>query len=248
MSSGRTYQDEALAAAVATSHSWRAVLRTLGLAGTSASAIRSVRHHADRLGLDHSHFTGPRRWNDVQLARAVEGSRSWGEVAQRLGLTGGSSEPTLKVHAKRLELDAEHLGPAASVGPPPSAWPAASPAHLARAGSLLAASWFTLRGCEVAWPLEPCRYDLLVTMPGSPASRIQVKTTQVRVGKTWKVYLSSTRKGRTVYDPAEIDFFFVIDGDFDCYLLPVDAVAGLHAIHLAGYAAYRLERLGAVRT
>lgn len=248
MSRGRSYQDDALATAVATSRSWRAVLRTLGLAGTSASAIRSVRHHADRLGLDHSHFTGPRRWNDGQLAAAVEGSRSWGEVAQKLGLAGGSGEPTLKVHAERLELDTGHLRPAASAGPPPSAWPAASPAYLPRAGSLLAASWFTLRGGDVAWPLEPCRYDLLVTMPGSPASRIQVKTTQVRVGTTWKVYLSSTRKGRILYGRAEIDFFFVIDGDFNCYLLPVEAVAGLHAIHLAAYSAYRLERLGAPRT
>lgn len=220
----------------------------LGLAGTSASVIRSVRHQADGLGLDHSHFTGQRRWSDAQLAAAVEESHSWGEVTQRLGLAGGSSEPKLKVHARRLGLDAEHLGCATTAGPPPSHWPAASGAHLPRAGSLLAASWFTLRGCGVAWPLEPCRYDLLVTAPGTPARRIQVKTTQVQVGKTWKVYLSSTRKGRIVYDPDEIDFFFVIDGEFDCYLLPVDAVIGLHAIHLAGYAAYRLEQLGPVRT
>ncbi len=86
-----------------------------------------------------------------------------------------------------------------------------------------------------------------MSRPGSPASRIQVKTTQVRVGTTWKVYLSSTRKGRTLYDPREIDFFFAIDGDLDCYLLPVAAVAGLHAIHLAAYSAYRLERLAPAR-
>ena len=224
------------------------MLRALGLAGTSASVIRSVRHHADRLGLDHSHFTGQRRWSDAQLSAAVAGSRSWGEVAQRLGLAGGSSEPTLKFHAKRVGLDAEHLGHAATGSPPHSGWPTASAAHLPRAGSLLAASWFTLRGFDVAWPLEPCRYDLLVSMPGTPAGRIQVKTTQVRVGKTWKVYLSSTRKGRIAYDPQDIDFFFTIDGDLDCYLLPVDAVAGLHAIHLAAYSAYRLERLESMRT
>lgn len=247
MSSRRTYQDDALAKAIATSHSWRAVLRALGLAGSSASVIRSVRQNADRLGIDHSHFTGQRRWSDGQLAAAVAVSRSWGEVAGRLGLTGGSSEPTLKRHAQRLGLQAEHLESKVTAGPPDSGWPAASAAHLPRAGSLLAASWFTLRGCEVAWPLEPCRYDLLVSRSGAPPSRIQVKTTQVRVGNTWKVYLSNTGRGRRPYDPREIDFFFVIDGDLDCYLLPVDAVAGLHAIHLAAYCAYRLERLTPTR-
>lgn len=243
MNSGRSYQDDALAEAIAASHSWRAVLRALGLAGSSASVIRSVRRNADRLGLDHSHFTGQRRWSDGQLAAAVAASGSWGEVAGRLGLAGGSSEPTLKRHAQRLGLRAEHLVSQVTACTPDSGWPAASAAHLPRAGSLLAASWFTLRGGEVAWPLEPCRYDLLVSRPGSPAGRIQVKTTQVRVGNTWKVYLSNTGKGRTPYDPREIDFFFAIDGDLDCYLLPVAAVAGLHAIHLAAYRAYRLEPL-----
>lgn len=129
-----------------------------------------------------------------------------------------------------------------------SEWPDAHTGHLPRAGSLLAAAWFSLRGCDVAWPLEPCRYDLLVTRPGTTTSRIQVKTIQVQVGQTWKVYLSNTRRARIVYDSGEIDFFFVIDGGLECYLIPLDAVAGLHAIHLASYAAYRVERLGPIRT
>jgi hypothetical protein len=40
-------------------------MRVLGLRATSAGAIRTVRGHATRLGLDVSHFRGKRRWSDV---------------------------------------------------------------------------------------------------------------------------------------------------------------------------------------
>jgi hypothetical protein len=48
---------------------------------------------------------------------------------------------------------------------------------------------------------------------------------------------------KITYDPDEIDFFFAVDGDFTCYLIPVAKVGGFRMIHLAGYAAYRLEQL-----
>ena len=226
------------------SHSWRAVLRALKLPASSGSMIRSVRRHADRLGLDYSHFTGQRGWTDAQLAGAVEESGTWIEVADRLGLAGGSSRETLKGHARRLRLDVEHLGPKAPTGSE-TPYPPASMANLPRAGSLLAAAWFTLRGCDVAWPLEPCRYDLLVTRDGKP-QRIQVKTTQSRSGASWKVSLTNSRRGLVTYDPDEIDFFFAIDGDFACYLIPVGDVGGLQAIHLSHYSAYRLDNLASV--
>ena len=48
----RRYSDSDLVDAVRASHSWRGVLRALGLSATSAAAMRSVRAHADRLQLD----------------------------------------------------------------------------------------------------------------------------------------------------------------------------------------------------
>src|SRR5205809_171800 len=99
MTSQRSYDDAALAAAVADSRSWRGVLRALGLQATSAGALRSARRHADRMGLDYSHFTGQRRWNDAALVSAVADSRSWSQVARTLGLEGGSSHPVLRGHA-----------------------------------------------------------------------------------------------------------------------------------------------------
>ena len=105
----------------------------------------------------------------------------------------------------------------------------------------MAAAWFELCGHSVSWPLEPCRYDLLVWM-AETAQRIQVKTTTVKQGMSWTAWISNTGKERTTYDPDEIDYFFVIDGDFDYYLIPAEVVGGLTAIRLSAYQDYRLRR------
>ncbi|MGZ4452327.1 MAG: group I intron-associated PD-(D/E)XK endonuclease [Nocardioides sp.] len=239
MPSRRTYSDDALAEAVASAHSWRGVLRALGLAATSAAALRSVRARADALALDYTHFTGQRRWTDRELADAVGGAGSWREVIDKLRLAGGSSQVTLKAHAARLGLETSHL----SV--PASADRLDAPHHpdisnLARAGSMLAAAWFTLCGYEVSWPLEPARYDLLVALPDGFA-RVQVKTTTFRTEHSWRAWLSTTGRTRSVYDPDDIDYFFVIDGDLIQYLIPAAAVGGLHAITLSSYETFRVE-------
>ena len=236
MGDRRTYSDEQLSHVLAASTSWRGTLRGLGLGGTSAGVMRSVRAHADRLGLDYSHFSGRRRWKDSELRDAVAGATTWPEVVERLGLTGGSAVASVKGHAARLGLDVDHLYPAevseaqlASVEP--------DLARLSRAGSLVAAAWFTLCGYDVSWPLEPCRYDLLTLRDGR-VCRVQVKTTTLRVSDSWQVFLSTTRRSRTAYTPDEIDDFFIIDGDLNYYLIPIHVVGGLHAIHLRTYRQY----------
>jgi len=102
----RTWSDSQLASAVAASHSWRGVMRELGLCATSAGAIRFVKRHVTRLGLDTSHFTGQRRWSDAQLKRAAAAAVCWGELIAALGLAPG--------HA-----DSRHcgLGPCGAPGP-----------------------------------------------------------------------------------------------------------------------------------
>ena len=199
--------------------------------------MRSVRTHADRLGLDYSHFTGQRRWTDQQLAAAIASATSWAQVAEKLGLAGGSSTTTIRGHAARLGLDSTHLAPPRKPQTPIDLRP--QRANLARAGSLMAAAWFELCGCSVSWPLKPCRYDLLV-WTGAAAQRIQVKTTTVKQGGSWTAWISNSGRARATYGPDEIDYFFVIDGDFGYYLIPVAAVGGLTAISLAAYLQYRL--------
>lgn len=202
--------------------------------------MRSVRVHADRLGLDYSHFTGQRRWTDQQLVEAVASATNWTQVAETLGLAGGSSTTTIRGHAVRLGLDTEHLAsPKKTQSPIGLMCP--QQANLARAGALMAAAWFELCGHSVSWPLEPCRYDLLVWM-GKTAERIQVKTTTVKQGTSWIVWISNTGKERKTYDPDEIDHFFIIDGDLEYYLIPVAAVGGLTAIQLSAYSDYRVTR------
>jgi hypothetical protein len=238
--SARSYSDEELATAVAVSRSWRGVLRHLGLVATSSAAIRSVRHHADRLDLDHGHFTGQRRWTVDELDAAIGASRSWSQVAAVLGLSGGSSAALLKGHAARLGIDTSHMSRPAGL-PPGSAPMDARLSQLPRAGSLLAAAWFTMCGYDVSWPLEPCRYDLLAALR-QDILRVQVETTRVKDAGGWVVSLSNTRGERVTYDPDEIDYFFVVDGDLEYYLLPVGSVGGLHSASLSAYDQFRLSQ------
>lgn len=236
----RRYSDDQLIDAVRSSRSWRGVLRALGLAGTSASAMRSVRVHADRLELDYTHFTGQRRWTDQELVDAVKSATTWAQVTETLGLAGGSSMTTIRGHAVRLGLDTAHLSaPLKPQAPDRDMRPLL--VRLPRAGSLIAAAWFELCGHHVSWPLEPCRYDLLVWI-GDSAQRIQVKTTTVKQGKSWTAWISTMGSTRSTYGPDEIDQFFVIDGDCNFYLIPVAAVGGLTAVHLSAYQNYLLPR------
>lgn len=236
----RSYTDDQLTRAIAASNSWRGVLRELGLTATSAGAMRSVRSRADSLGLDYSHFASQDRWTEGRLYAAMSAAETWSEVVEHLGLRGASAIVAAKGHAARLGLDTAHL----EVRPHASTDQNVRPhvANLDRAGPLLAAAWFQLSGRDVSWPLEPSRYDLLVSVD-SGIRRVQVKTTTVRVGNTWKVYLSTARRERRTYDPEEVDDFFVIDGSLAYYLIPLSAVGGLHAIHLGAYDRYRLAEM-----
>lgn len=236
----RTYSDEQLLTAISTVTSWRGVLRELGLVTTSSGAMRSVRARANFLGLDYSHFRGQRRWSDEDLSKGIAVAQDWSNVFERLGISRSSEQTTIKGHAARLGIDVDHLTVATLA--PAETRRIPSTAHLGRAGSLLAAAWFALCGFDVSWPLEPCRYDLLVCVE-SGLRRVQVKTTTVQAGPTWKVYLSVSGPERRTYDPREIDDFFIIDGDLNYYLIPIAAVGGLHAIHLGAYEQYRLEKL-----
>jgi hypothetical protein len=69
--SERTWSDDQLKGVVAAARNWRDVMRALGLRADSAGAIRIMKRHVARLGLDTSHFRGKRSWSDAQLRRAV---------------------------------------------------------------------------------------------------------------------------------------------------------------------------------
>lgn len=240
----RTWTDAQLTDAVKAASSWRGVMRELGLIATSAGAIRIVRRHAVRLGLDTSHFRGKRRWSDDQLRCAVANGKSWDEVLGSLGLStnSGNARTFLKSHAIRLGLDFRHLAACAPTEPDPCPLKT-DLKHLREAGPSIAAAWFTLCGCSVLFPIEPAVYDLAVSMSDG-IYRVQVKTTtsggdtgwQVTVGR--RPHSAGNRALRVPYDPEVIDYFFIVDGDLNIYLIPSRVIAGRVGILLRAYTNY----------
>lgn len=207
------------------------------------SATRRTRNGTSFSSLDIARL-GPRQGTlsrvEDDLRQAIDVARTWSEAADILGIHHVSAVSALRGHAVRLGVDCQHLAAKSTAMGNCQARP--NIAHLDRAGSLLADSWFTLCVHDVSWPLESSRYDLLVCTDEG-IRRVQVKTTTVRSGDTWKVYLSTSRRQRRTYDPDEIDDFFILDGELMCYLIPFTAVGGLHAIHLGGYAQYQLAQV-----
>lgn len=86
-------------------------MRALGLDANSAGAIRIVKRHVLRLGLDTSHFRGKRTWSDAQLRRSVIGAESWDELLTELGvaLDDLDGRTRAKAQAVRPGLDLAHL-------------------------------------------------------------------------------------------------------------------------------------------
>ena len=225
-------------------------MRELGLNATSAGAIRIIRRNAVRLGLDTSHFRGKRRWSDGQLRRAVSESRSWDEVLDALGLAidSGGTRTHVRSHAIRLGLNFSHLEPDVPISPePPTLKPDLK--HLREAGASLAATWFTLCGYNVLFPIEPAVYDLVVAMPEG-LSRVQVKTTTHYSKNGWLISVGrrpySIRKDAPLvpYDPDVIDYFFIIDGDLNIYLIPSRAIAGRVTLLLRAHTNYVVGNAG----
>ena len=175
------------------------------------------------------------------LRQAVTEGRTWEGVLTTLGLStrAGGERALVKAHALRLGLDLSHLGrpelhAAATCELEPDI------AHLRRAAESLAATWFTLCGRNVAFPVEPDAYDLLVDMPDG-LKRVQVKTTTFKSKDGWMVqigrrpYSIGNNALLVPYDPEIIDLFFIVDGDLAMYLIPSRVVAGRVQILLRTY-------------
>jgi hypothetical protein len=237
-------------------------MHQLGLKSASASAIRIVRRRADELGLDTSHFRGARRWTDAQIRIAISGSRTWDEAITKLGLSvnSGNIRPFLKSHAIRLGIDYSHLvsrSPDASGGPKGPGYAGltltAEQGHLSEAAASMAATWFTLSGCAVSIPIEPAIYDLLAEMPDG-LKRIQVKTTTYKGKDGWSAtvgrrpYAPGDLGPLAPYDLGTIDYFFIIDGDLNMYLIPAIALAGTVQVLLRTYKQYIIGNANGLKT
>lgn len=239
-----TWSDAQLADAVRASACWRDVVRALGLNTTSEGVMRRVRGDAARLSLDVSHFKGTRTWNDAQLKRAVADGRSWDDVFTSLGLLTPTKDTRIRItgNAIRLGLDLSHLNADSAKFPTPPSW-RIDPMRLRDAALAVAIAWFMVRGCTVALPIEQAVYDLLVHSADG-VLQVQVKTTttkgrdrgQVTVSR--RPYSVGNLAPRMPYDPKAIDYFFIVDGDYDMYLIPSHVVGGRVAVQLRTYKMY----------
>ena len=244
----RTWNDDDLRQAAAESHSWRGVARALGLKGTSAGTVRSLKKHAERLALDTAHFTGQRHWSDRKLREVMRDPTCWADVIAGLGVSDGAeSRVRIKGHAVRLGLDCSKLRPSPPSRPTtePFQLPL-RPEMLRAAAPALAMAWFTLHGCAVALPMEPEVYDLLVTTTDD-IQRVQVKSCASRNGRGyWDVgigrrpYVLDKTAGKMPYDPDTIDLFFIVLGDGSIYVIPSSVLAGLVSISAESYTPYRV--------
>jgi hypothetical protein len=219
-------------------------MRELGLNPSNGGVTKTIRRHAARLGLDTSHFKGNRSWSDDVLRQTVTQSRTWDEVLTTLGLSSraGGERTLVKAHALRLGLDFSHLGhPAPHVATPCELRP--DLAHLRRAAESLAAAWFVLCGCNVAFPVAPDCYDLLV-WASDGMKRVQVKTTTCKTKDGWMAQVarrpySVTNNALLIpYDPDVIDLFFIIDGDLTVYVIPSRVLGGRTKILMRSYTKY----------
>ena len=244
----RTWNDDDLRQAAAENHSWRGVARALGLKGTSAGTVRSLKKHAERLALDTAHFTGQRQWSDRKLREVMRAATCWADVIAGLGVSDGAeSRVRIKGHAVRLGLDCSKLQPSPSSRPTtePFRLPL-RPEMLRAAAPALAMAWFTLHGCAVALPIEPEVYDLLVTTTDG-IQRVQVKSCASRNGRGyWDVgigrrpYVLDKTAGKMPYDPDTIDLFFIVLGDGSIYVIPSSVLAGRVSISAESYTPYRV--------
>lgn len=242
--SERTWSDAQLKDAVAAATNWRDLMCRLGLRANSAGAIRTIKRHVSRLGLETSHFRGKRSWSDAQLRRAVIDAASWEELLTLLGLASrsGDGRVRIKAHAMRLGLGLTHLEDPV-VNSPATVEAKPDLRYLRDAATAIAASWFSLCGFSVAIPLEPAFYDLLVSTPEG-VKRVQVKTTACFGKDGWTVmvgrrpYSVGNRERRVPYDPELIDWFFIMDGELTIYLIPSRVIAGRVGIVLHTYTKY----------
>jgi hypothetical protein len=222
-------------------------MRALGFAPTSTNSLRIVKKTAQELQLDTSHFTGQRRWTDMQLRDAVIRAASWADILRILELSDNSeSRKIVKAHSVRLGLDVTHLlTPSDDDEPGDDAFTTGAERSTLRvAAPSIATAWFTLRGMSVAIPVEPEVYDLLVTMADG-IQRVQVKSTTRRTPSgTWTVqvgrrpYVLDKSARKAPYDPDSLDYFFIVDGVGRIFVIPSRALAGRVAITIDSYAQY----------
>jgi hypothetical protein len=115
------------------------------------------------------------------------------------------------------------------------------------AGLGVAIAYFSRIGVRVGIPLTDSQpYDLMID-DGGRLSRVQVRTTTNREGRSYVVGLKTVGGNKTqlttkVFDPKAYEWLFVVCGDATAYLIPTTAITARYSIFLGRkYEPFRLE-------
>jgi hypothetical protein len=155
----------------------------------------------------------------------------------------------VKAHAVRLGLDLSRLQAPDAAEVDIDLKPDIK--RLRDSGTVIAAMWFMMCGCNASIPVEPTHYDLLASMTDG-VKRVQVKTTVYNSKDGWMVsvgrrpYSVGNRDRKIPYDPDSLDYFFILDGDLTMYLIPSRVLAGRVSILLRNYSRYVVGNLGSI--
>jgi len=127
------------------------------------------------------------------------------------------------------------------------------PTNLRRAAPAIAMAWFAVQGMNCSLPLEPEPFDLLVKT-ATGIDRVQVKSTTYRdprgkyMAAIGKRRAHGPNKNRLLpYRTDEVDHFFIIDGDFNIYYIPVGDIGGKVYISLPAWNRFLRGSLRMVR-
>jgi hypothetical protein len=115
------------------------------------------------------------------------------------------------------------------------------------AGMGVAIAYFSRIGIRIGIPLTDSQpYDLMIDDGGS-LSRVQVRTTTIREGRSYVVGLKTVGGNKSqiitkVFDPTAYEWLFVVCEDATAYLIPTTAIKARYSIFLGRkYEGYRLQ-------
>jgi hypothetical protein len=115
------------------------------------------------------------------------------------------------------------------------------------AGMGVAIAYFSRIGVRIGIPLTDSQpYDLMID-DGGKLSRVQVRTTTVREGRSHVVGLKTVGGNKTqlitkTFDPTAYEWLFVVCGDATAYLIPTTTISARYSIFLGRkYEPFRLE-------
>jgi len=220
----------------------------------SSSFGPKLRNACNELDIDYSHFRSTLA-TDARLREVITNSTDWPTALAALGYAkaSGTARATVRKHCNRLGIATSHLAasPRPQAGSPLVFELAPKPAHLRNAGPYLVLFALNAAGIPAAVAPEGAAYDVLADLQEEGVKRIQVKTGTRKDRGSWVCRLSHSvydKNGHgghrsAAYSSEEIDYFACIDGAYQLYLIPIDAVEGRFSINLRKYEAYRARGL-----